>query len=152
MAAVAVAAVVAVEVMEDNLLAKAADNESVDGRMMACDDEIGRWTTMQQPTNERRRDGGGSDGSATARGRRQRGGSSAAAAAVAAARKRYVGGRLLSVGQNAGPRCCLMYFPNTLSFFPVMLSMLIIAAYCTVNIGCAIGNPCFSIAATNESL
>ena len=49
MAAVAVAAVVAVEVMEDNLLAKAADNESVDGRMMACDDEIGRWTTMQQP-------------------------------------------------------------------------------------------------------
>ncbi len=34
--------------------AKAAGNESVDGRMMACDDEIGRLTTTQQPTNERR--------------------------------------------------------------------------------------------------
>jgi hypothetical protein len=34
--------------------AKAAGNESVDGRMTACDDEIGRLTTTQQPTNERR--------------------------------------------------------------------------------------------------
>jgi hypothetical protein len=56
---VAAAAVAAVEVAEDNLSAKAAGNESVDGRMTACDDEIGRWTTTQQPTNERRRDGGG---------------------------------------------------------------------------------------------
>jgi hypothetical protein len=31
-----------VEAVEDNLSAKAAGNESVDGRMMACDDEIGR--------------------------------------------------------------------------------------------------------------
>ena len=34
--------------------AKAAGNESVDGRMTTCDDEIGRLTTTQQPTNERR--------------------------------------------------------------------------------------------------
>ncbi len=34
--------------------AKAAGNESVDGRMTACDDEIRRLTTTQQPTNERR--------------------------------------------------------------------------------------------------
>jgi hypothetical protein len=34
---------------------KAASNESVDGRMTACDDEIGRRTTTQQPANERRR-------------------------------------------------------------------------------------------------
>ena len=47
-------AVAAVEAVEDNVLAKAAGNESVDGRMTACDDEIGRRTTMQQPTNERR--------------------------------------------------------------------------------------------------
>jgi hypothetical protein len=33
-----------------------------------------------------------------------------------------------------------------------MLSALIIAAYFTVDIGCAMGIPCFSIAATNESL
>jgi hypothetical protein len=33
-----------------------------------------------------------------------------------------------------------------------MLSMLIIAAYFTVDIGCAMGIPCFFIAATNESL
>ena len=44
----------AVEAVEDNLSAKAAGNESVDGRMMACDDKIGRRTTTQQPTNERR--------------------------------------------------------------------------------------------------
>ena len=31
--------------------AKAAGNKSVDGCMTACDDEIGRQTTMQQPTN-----------------------------------------------------------------------------------------------------
>ena len=43
----------AVEAVEDNLSAKAAGNESVDGRMTACDDEIGRRTTTQQPTNER---------------------------------------------------------------------------------------------------
>jgi hypothetical protein len=42
-----------VEAVEDNLSAKAAGNESVDGRMTACDDEIGRRTTTQQPTNER---------------------------------------------------------------------------------------------------
>jgi hypothetical protein len=44
----------AVEAVEDNLSAKAAGNESVDGRMTACDDKIGRRTTTQQPTNERR--------------------------------------------------------------------------------------------------
>jgi hypothetical protein len=53
--AAAVAAVAAVEAVEDNLSAKAASNKSVDGRMTACDDEIGRRTTTQQPTNERRR-------------------------------------------------------------------------------------------------
>ena len=58
----AAAVVAAVEAVEDNLSAKAAGNESVDGRMTACDDEIGRRTTTQQPTNERRR------GGATARG------------------------------------------------------------------------------------
>ena len=42
--AAAEAAAAAVEAVEDN-----------DGRMTACDDEIGRRTTMQQPTNERRR-------------------------------------------------------------------------------------------------
>ncbi len=65
-------AVAAVEAVEDNLSAKAAGNESVDGRMTACNDEIGRQKTMQQPANERRLGGGGSDGggSATARGRR----------------------------------------------------------------------------------
>ena len=47
--AAAVVAVVAVEAVEDNLSAKAAGNESVDGRMTAC----GR-TTPQQPTNTRR--------------------------------------------------------------------------------------------------
>jgi hypothetical protein len=45
-----------------------------------------------------------------------------------------------------------MYFPNTLSFFPVMLSALIIAVYSTVDIGCAMGIPCFSIAAKKASL
>ena len=59
-AAAAVAAVVAVEAVEDNISAKAAGNESADGRMMACDEEIGWRTTTQQPTNERRRCGGGS--------------------------------------------------------------------------------------------
>jgi hypothetical protein len=48
--AAAVAAAAVVEAAEDNLLAKAAGNESVDGHMTACDDEIGRWTTTQQPT------------------------------------------------------------------------------------------------------
>jgi hypothetical protein len=61
-AAAAVAAVAAVEAVEDNLSAKAAVNESVDGRMTAYDDEIGRRTTTQQPTNEaaRQREVGGS--------------------------------------------------------------------------------------------
>jgi hypothetical protein len=45
-----------------------------------------------------------------------------------------------------------MFFANTLSFFPLMLSALIIAAYCTVDIGSAMSIPCFSIAAMNESL
>ncbi len=67
----------AVEAVEDNLSAKAASNKSVDGRMTACNDEIGRRTTTQQPTNKRRRGGG----SATARGWRQLGGGAAAAAA-----------------------------------------------------------------------
>ena len=57
-----VAAVAAVEAGEDNLSVKAAGNESVDGRMTACDDEIGQRTTTQQPTNQRRRDGGGGGG------------------------------------------------------------------------------------------
>jgi hypothetical protein len=42
---VAAVAVAAVEAAEDSLSAKAAGNESVDGRMTACDEEIGRWTT-----------------------------------------------------------------------------------------------------------
>ena len=50
-AAAAVAAMAAVEAAEDNLSAKAAGNESVDGRIMACDDEIGLRTKMQQPNN-----------------------------------------------------------------------------------------------------
>jgi hypothetical protein len=48
------AATAGVEAVEDNLSAKAAGNESVDGRMTACDDKIGRRATTQQPTNERR--------------------------------------------------------------------------------------------------
>jgi hypothetical protein len=64
--AAAVAAVAAVEAAEDNLEVKAAGNKSVDGRMTACNDEIGWRTTTQQPTNERQRDGGGGGGSATA--------------------------------------------------------------------------------------
>ena len=59
-AVTALAAVAAVEVVEDNLSVKAAGNESVDGRMTACNDEIGRRIITQQPTNERRRGGGGS--------------------------------------------------------------------------------------------
>ncbi len=73
-AAAAVAAVAAVEAVEDNLSAKVAGNESVDGRMTACDDEIGWRTTTQQPTNQRQRCGGGG---ATARGWRQLGGDGA---------------------------------------------------------------------------
>ena len=42
------AAVAAVEAVKDNLSAKAAGNESVDGRMTACNDKIGRRTTTQQ--------------------------------------------------------------------------------------------------------
>jgi hypothetical protein len=79
------AAVAAVEAVEDNLTVKAAGSKSIDGRMTACDDEIGRRTTTQQPTNERWR-----GGSATARGRRQLSGGEA----VAAARQRDVGGSL----------------------------------------------------------
>ncbi len=44
-AAAAVAAAVAVEAVEDNLLVKAAGNESIDDRMTACNGEIGRRTT-----------------------------------------------------------------------------------------------------------
>ena len=61
-AAAAAAAAAAVEAVEDNLSAKAAGNASVDGRMTACDDKIGRWTTTQQPTNNRQRGGGGGSG------------------------------------------------------------------------------------------
>ncbi len=70
----------AVKAVEDNLSAKAAGNESVDGRMMACDDKIGWRTTNQQPTNERRRGGGGSARSAAAWRRRGGGGRAVAAA------------------------------------------------------------------------
>jgi hypothetical protein len=48
------------------LSAKAAGNKSVDGRMTACNDEIGRQTTIQQPTNKRRCGGGGSGGGGSA--------------------------------------------------------------------------------------
>jgi len=51
------AAVAAVEAVEDNLSAKAAGNESVDGRMMACNDNIERRTTTQQPTIAKRCNG-----------------------------------------------------------------------------------------------
>ncbi len=44
-AAAAAAVAAAVEAVEDNLSAKAAGNESIDGRMTACDDEIGQWKT-----------------------------------------------------------------------------------------------------------
>jgi len=54
------------EAVEDNLLAKAAGNKSIDGRMTACDEEIGRRTSTQQPINERRRGGGGSGGGGVA--------------------------------------------------------------------------------------
>ena len=40
------------------MTAKATGNKSVNGRMMACNDESGRWTTMQQPTNEGSSKGG----------------------------------------------------------------------------------------------
>ena len=50
----AVAAVVVVEAAEENLSVKAAGNESVDGCMTACDDEIGRWTTTRRPDSGRR--------------------------------------------------------------------------------------------------
>jgi hypothetical protein len=64
--------------VEDNLLAKAAGNKSVDGRMTACDDDIGRRTTTQQPTITRWHGGGGSARLAAAR-QREVGGSLAAA-------------------------------------------------------------------------
>jgi len=65
----AATAVAAVEAVEDNLSAKAANNESIDGCMTACDDEIGRRTTLRQPTNKWRRGGGGggSSGGGSAR-------------------------------------------------------------------------------------
>ncbi len=47
------------------MAAKASDNESVNGRMTACDDKSGRQKTMQQPTNDgssKAGVGGGSDG------------------------------------------------------------------------------------------
>jgi hypothetical protein len=40
-------AVAAVEAVENNLSVKAAGNESIDGRMTACDDNIGWRTTTQ---------------------------------------------------------------------------------------------------------
>ncbi len=46
------AAAAGVEAVEDNLLVKAVSNESVDGCMMVCDDEIEWRTTTQQPTNK----------------------------------------------------------------------------------------------------
>jgi hypothetical protein len=74
------AAVAAVEMVEDNLSVKAAGNESVDGRMTACDVKIGRRTTTQQPTN----------GGAAA---------VAVAAVVAVARQREVGGSMATARQ-----------------------------------------------------
>jgi hypothetical protein len=43
----AAVAVAAVEAVENNLSVKAAGNESIDGRMTACDDNIGWRTTTQ---------------------------------------------------------------------------------------------------------
>jgi hypothetical protein len=40
------------------LAEKAAGNESLDGRMAACNDKSGRQKTMQQPTNDGRIKGG----------------------------------------------------------------------------------------------
>ncbi len=40
------------------MAAKAASNKSIDGCMMACDDESGWRTTTQQPTNEGSSKGG----------------------------------------------------------------------------------------------
>jgi hypothetical protein len=57
-AAVAVAATAVVEAVEDNLSAKAAGNENVDGRLTACVGKIGRQTKTQQPTKERQRGSG----------------------------------------------------------------------------------------------
>jgi hypothetical protein len=99
------AAVAAVAAVEANLSAKAAGNKSVDGRMMACDDEIGWRTTTQQPTNEQRR-GSGGGGSATVRGwrqlgesgrRRRRGGGSSATAQ----RWRQLGGSAAAAAHSA---------------------------------------------------
>ncbi len=56
-------------------------NESVDCCMTACDDEIGRWTTTQQPTNKRWRGGSGIGSSATAQRWWQFGGGMAATVA-----------------------------------------------------------------------
>jgi hypothetical protein len=69
--------VAAVEAVEDNLSAKVAGNESVDGRMTACDDKIGRRTTTQQPTNKRSAQGWRQlgDGAAAAEAPRQQRGS-----------------------------------------------------------------------------
>jgi hypothetical protein len=39
-----------------------AGNESIEGRMTACNGKIGQWTTTQQPTSERWSGGGGSGG------------------------------------------------------------------------------------------
>ena len=51
-AAAGAAAVVVVAAVDDVLVVKVAGNESVDGRMMACDDTSGWPTTTQHPTNE----------------------------------------------------------------------------------------------------
>jgi hypothetical protein len=98
-AAAAAAAVAAVEAVEDNLSAKAAGNESVDGRMTACDDEIGRQTTTQQPTNER-----WCGGSATAQGWRQLGGGGGSTAAASRQLRRWrqrESGRRRQLGSGA---------------------------------------------------
>jgi hypothetical protein len=53
--AAAMAAAAAVEAVEDNLLAKAAGNESVDGRMTACEQNrtADNNATTNQPTTAR---------------------------------------------------------------------------------------------------
>jgi hypothetical protein len=69
-----------------------AGNESINGPMMAWDDEIGQRTTMQQPTNERLSgvSGSGGGGSLAAKRRRRQGCGGAqrnGGRAVAAARR-----------------------------------------------------------------
>jgi hypothetical protein len=79
----AAAAVAAVEAVEDNLSAKAAGNESVDGRMTAWDDEIGNRTVDNNATTNQR---------SAARRRWQRYSARSAAAARQLRRWRQLGG------------------------------------------------------------